>query len=188
MPPERRAGGGGREAGVEGEREGGMEGGSRPNIPCLTNRAVEAKRQAQQKACPQHCQNHPQYRHGAAAAMAACTVRDIKSWVLWREQAGPPCTRVDGVGEMSVTHAAVFKATESPTAAGISAAFTGRSACHAAFKVGGKICSRIRAGMRAVGAVTIYRCFIEGGGAGTATPGPSHPSGPHTLRPLHRDA
>ena len=124
MPPERRAGGGGREAGVEGEREGGMEGGSRPNIPCLTNRAVEAKRQAQQKACPQHCQNHPQYRHGAAAAMAACTVRDIKSWVLWREQAGPPCTRVDGVGEMSVTHAAVFKATESPTAAGISAAFT----------------------------------------------------------------
>ena len=76
MPPERRAGGGGREAGVEGEREGGMEGGSRPNIPCLTNRAVEAKRQAQQKACPQHCQNHPQYRHGAAAAMAACTVRD----------------------------------------------------------------------------------------------------------------
>ena len=111
-----------------------MEGGSRPNIPCLTNRAVEAKRQAQQKACPQHCQNHPQYRHGAAAAMAACIMRDLKSWVLWREQAGPRCTRVDRVGG-DERHTLIW------------------------------------------GDERRYR-----------NPGTKSPSGPHTLRPLHRDA
>ena len=45
MPPERRAGGGGREAGVEGEREGGMEGGRKGG------RGNESREAA---ACPNH--------------------------------------------------------------------------------------------------------------------------------------